>query len=207
MAKMRYKSKQKFIQNGLVSYCNSYDNLNVDINRSLIIEAEHIHSPNYDLRPPDTEIDMLVIHGISLPPGEFSPKSESYIKDLFTNRLDISIHPFFRTIADIKVSSHCLITRTGKLLQFVPFRYRAWHAGISYFEGKDNCNDFSIGIELEGTDDTPYTNIQYMVLQKLIKAIRTLYPKIIPDRVVGHNQISPDRKTDPGKYFNWHLIK
>ncbi len=197
---MKYHSKPK------INIINDI-NLTIDPNRSLIIQAECINSPNYDLRPENTKINLLVIHGISLPPGEFLPRSEKYIKDLFSNQLDPNIHPYFKTIADLKVSCHCLIMRSGKLLQFVPFKYRAWHAGKSDFKGRENCNDFSIGIELEGSDDMPYTNIQYQVLKSVINAIQTVYPLIKSNRIVGHSDIAPNRKTDPGKYFNWDWIK
>jgi len=180
--------------------------LTIDTNSSLVVEAEYVYSPNYDLRPDDTEINLLVIHGISLPPGEFSTKSEKYITNLFTNTLDPTEHPYFQEIYQLKVSCHCLIKRNGKLIQYVPFRYRAWHAGQSCFNGKENCNDFSIGIELEGTDDIAYTKEQYQVLLTLINAIRKIYRKIPLNNIVGHCHIAPNRKTDPGNSFDWEWV-
>jgi N-acetyl-anhydromuramoyl-L-alanine amidase len=173
------------------------------IKNSIINNAQYIHSPNYDLRPVNTEIDLLVIHGISLPPGEFSINSGKYITDLFTNKLNPNAHPYFKEIYELKVSCHCLIRRNGKLIQYVPFKYRAWHAGNSCFNGRTNCNDFSIGIELEGTDNTPYTEQQYKILSTVIKLICSVYKKITVDNIVGHSNIAPGRKTDPGDYFDW----
>ena len=180
--------------------------IEIDPEQSIITSAKYIYSPNYDLRPNNTEIDLLVIHGISLPPGNFSKKSEQYITDLFTNKLNPNTHPYFKDIFQLKVSCHCLIRRNGKLLQYVPFKYRAWHAGKSYFNGKTDCNDFSIGIELEGTDDLPYTTKQYHILTNLIYAICRNYPKITLNNIVGHSHIAPDRKTDPGNHFNWKKL-
>lgn len=158
-------------------------------------------SPNHDERPirPE-EISLLVIHGISLPPGKFGSTA---VKDFFLNQLHIAADPAFENIRDLKVSAHLYITREGELLQFVPFNKRAWHAGQSVFEGQEKCNDFSIGIELEGTDDVPYTPKQYASLLAVSVLILKTYPKITPQRIVGHADIAPGRKTDPGPHFDW----
>ncbi|WP_151702919.1 1,6-anhydro-N-acetylmuramyl-L-alanine amidase AmpD [Nitrincola alkalilacustris] len=165
----------------------------------LLVPAEQVASPNFNERPAG-EVSLLVIHNISLPPGEFGA---GYITDLFCNRLDPDAHPYFAEIAHLQVSAHLLITRTGRVVQYVPFDKRAWHAGASCFEGRDNCNDFSIGIELEGTDDTPYTSEQYDVLSVVTRALMKAYPAITPQRITGHCDIAPDRKTDPGPIFDW----
>lgn len=167
---------------------------------SVIAEADYRTSPNFDERPEQAEISLLVIHNISLPPQVFGG---SYIVDFFLNKLDISVDPFFETIADLKVSSHLFINREGKIIQFVPFDKRAWHAGKSQFEGVSNCNDYSIGIELEGTDNILYTKEQYEALIKSTMAIMDRYPAITMDRITGHSNIAPERKTDPGNSFNW----
>lgn len=180
---------------------------NIDPDTSIITNAKYICSPNYDVRPPGTEVDLLVIHGISLPPGKFNKKSLTYITDLFTNQLDPSLHPYFTEIFQLKVSCHCLINRAGILIQYVPFKYRAWHAGVSCFNGRTNCNDFSIGIELEGSDDLPYTNKQYKTLSALINDICRIYKKITLNNIVGHSDIASDRKTDPGNYFDWQKLQ
>ena len=172
-------------------------------NIGLIQDVNYVSSPNYNARPNNSTIDLIVIHNISLPPGEFM---NSYIKDFFTNTLNITIHPYFETIQDKQVSAHCLINRIGEIIQFVPFTQRAWHAGESIFQGRKDCNDYSIGIELEGTDDLPYTDIQYQVLLKLIKALQSTYKHITTDRIVGHSTVSPGRKTDPGPAFDWKLL-
>ncbi len=181
--------------------------LNIDPEQSIVSDAKYIHSPNYDLRPENTEVDLLVIHGISLPPSEFLLESGQYITDLFTNNLDPNKHPYFQGIYKLQVSCHCLIRRTGELIQYVPFKYRAWHAGESSFKERINCNDFSIGIELEGSDDLPYTTEQYQKLIPLINAIRKIYNKITLDNIVGHSHIAPNRKTDPGNYFDWEMLR
>jgi AmpD protein len=142
----------------------------------------------------------LVIHGISLPPGEFGGP---WIDDLFRNRLDPDAHPYFQGIAHLRVSAHLLIRRDGKLIQYVPLTRRAWHAGPSCFRGREQCNDFSIGIELEGADDVPYADRQYQVLRETIKAVIRRYPSITPHRIAGHSDIAPGRKTDPGPAFEW----
>ncbi|WP_371188174.1 1,6-anhydro-N-acetylmuramyl-L-alanine amidase AmpD [Thalassotalea maritima] len=163
------------------------------------VYIEHIASPHYDQRETN-DISLLVIHNISLPPGEFGG---DYISDLFLGRLDPNAHPYFEDIYQLRVSAHCLIRRDGAIIQYVPFNKRAWHAGVSQFDGRDKCNDFSIGIELEGSDDVPYTEAQYQTLKWLTKAIKSEYPGITKQRVTGHCHIAPGRKTDPGESFDW----
>jgi AmpD protein len=168
--------------------------------QGFIENLNKIQSPNFDCRPKNTDIDLLVIHSISLPPNQFGG---NYIEDFFQNKLDLKKHSYFKTIKELKVSSHFLIKRSGELIQFVSCNNRAWHAGESSWKHKSNCNDFSIGIELEGTDHEPFEDNQYMKLINLIKCLCKNYP--ISD-IVGHNQIAPQRKTDPGPLFNWNLI-
>jgi len=162
--------------------------------------ARFVASDNYNHRP-SSEISLVVIHNISLPPNEFGG---SYIEQFFTNSLNTDLHPFFSKIKDLKVSAHLLIKRDGSIVQFVPFDKRAWHAGESNFKGRQNCNDFSIGIELEGADNLAYEKKQYEALNKAIKAIKLHYP--ITD-VVGHSDIAPGRKTDPGSSFDWDQLE
>jgi len=154
-------------------------------------------SPNCDDRPQGTRISLLVVHGISLPPGHFGGDE---VERLFTNRLDPGAHPYFAGLADVRVSAHFLIRRNGALLQFVPCARRAWHAGVSAWQGRERCNDFSIGVELEGTDTRAYTARQYERLARLIRALKSRYP--IAD-LAGHSDIAPGRKTDPGAAFDW----
>lgn len=162
--------------------------------------ARYIESPNCDERPRDTPITLAVVHGISLPPGEFGG---SGIIDLFTNRLDVAGHPYYASIANLRVSSHFVIRRDGELLQFVPCGKRAWHAGVSSWQGRERCNDFSLGIELEGTDTVPYEPAQYRTLARLLKA---LYRRYAFRYVAGHSDIAPGRKTDPGPAFDWQHL-
>ncbi len=170
------------------------------IQNNHIEQAEFIASPNCSDRPKGVKISLLVIHNISLPPGEFGSK---HVIDFFLNRLDSSEHPFFEEISDLKVSSHFYLDRDGKLIQFVNLDKKAWHAGLSEFKGQKECNDFSIGIELEGTDTESYTEAQYDCLIDLTKCLMESYPGITKERVVGHSDIAPNRKTDPGESFNW----
>ncbi len=162
--------------------------------------ARHRPSPNFDQRPAGETVDLLVIHNISLPPGKYGGP---WIEDFFLNRLDTSHHPFFTEIANLRVSAHLLIRRNGEILQFVPLNLRAWHAGVSSFSGREQCNDFSIGIELEGSDDQPFADAQYTSLKQATQYIRKLYPAINQHRIKGHNDVAPGRKTDPGPYFDW----
>ena len=159
--------------------------------------AVRVPTPNQDARPAADDISLIVVHGISLPPGDFGGDG---VERLFTNRLDPAAHPYFATIADLRVSAHFLIRRDGALMQFVACAERAWHAGESTWRGRARCNDFSIGIELEGTDALPYTTYQYAMLGRLVRALRRRYA--IED-VVGHSDIAPGRKTDPGPAFDW----
>ncbi len=161
-------------------------------------------SPNCDERPQGSAIDLLVVHGISLPPGEFGG---GWIEDLFMDRLDPAAHPYFAEVYQLKVSAHLLVRRDGETIQYVPFGQRAWHAGVSSFQGRSACNDFSIGIELEGSDDIPYEPVQYSRLAALARALMLAYPGITADRIVGHSDIAPGRKTDPGPAFDWPLLR
>jgi AmpD protein len=166
--------------------------------------ARQLLSPNCDVRPAGSVIDLLVIHGISLPPGEYGGP---WIDALFTNQLPRDGHPFFGEIAELRVSAHALVRRDGELVQYVPLEMRAWHAGSSSWGGRERCNDFSIGIELEGTDAAGYAPVQYGVLARLAAVILRAYPAITPDRIVGHSDIAPGRKTDPGIAFDWPLFR
>ena len=157
-------------------------------------------SQHFDARPIGEEINLLVIHGISLPPGEFGG---GFVEAFFTDKLDYNMHNYFNEIKELKVSSHVFIDREGKMTQFVSFDNRAWHAGQSSFQGRPACNDYSIGIELEGTDEIAYTDRQYQSLAELTCALMRSYSKIIPERIVGHSDIAPGRKTDPGPAFEW----
>ncbi|MFT4045797.1 MAG: 1,6-anhydro-N-acetylmuramyl-L-alanine amidase AmpD [Solimonas sp.] len=157
-------------------------------------------SPNCDARPDAGDISLLVIHNISLPPGRFGGP---HIDALFTNALDPAAHPYFATVHALRVSAHLLIARDGRVTQYVPFTARAWHAGLSRYEGRERCNDFSIGIELEGTDDKPFTARQYAKLIAVTKALLATYPRMNAARIAGHSDIAPGRKTDPGPHFDW----
>jgi AmpD protein len=178
--------------------------LKLDPGAGLVSPARQAPSPNCDDRPPGVAIDLIVIHGISLPPGEFGGP---WIDALFSNTLDPAAHPYFREIQALKVSAHLLIRRTGELVQYVSLLRRAWHAGQSCFAGRERCNDFSIGIELEGTDTLPYTDPQYQRLAAVIRLLRDAYPAITPERLVGHCDIAPGRKTDPGASFDWRRLQ
>ncbi|KZZ47385.1 N-acetyl-anhydromuranmyl-L-alanine amidase [Thalassolituus sp. HI0120] len=171
----------------------------MNVENGLLQQAEWLPSPNYGVRP-ENEVSLLVIHNISLPPGQFGG---GYVQQFFQNRLGIDDHAYFREIDGLQVSSHLLIERTGHIVQFVNFNHRAWHAGVSCFVGRDNCNDYSIGIELEGTDHTPYSDEQYRALAEVTQALMTAYPKITAERITGHEHIAPGRKTDPGPAFDW----
>lgn len=165
-----------------------------------VLPARRCPSPNCDARPAGAVPELIVIHGISLPPGTFGGDE---IEALFCNRLDFDAHPYFREIRGLKVSAHLLVRRDGDVLQFVPLDRRAWHAGESRFRGRTCCNDFSIGIELEGEDETPYEAVQYDRLAALIRALCAAYPTLSPRCIAGHCDISPGRKTDPGPAFDW----
>ncbi|HEB28049.1 MAG TPA: 1,6-anhydro-N-acetylmuramyl-L-alanine amidase AmpD [Porticoccus sp.] len=166
--------------------------------------VRQVPSSNCNQRPDNTDINLLVIHNISLPAGEFGGDC---VERLFTNCLDCESHPDFDSLRDLQVSSHFFINRDGDVTQFVPMNLRAWHAGRSSFNGRQACNDYSIGIELEGTDDCVYTDSQYQALISLTKQLISAYPDITRDRIVGHSDIAPGRKTDPGPTFDWALYK
>ena len=166
--------------------------------------VEVIQSPNFDSRPENTSIKLVVVHGISLPPGEYGG---GHIQSFFCNKLDAGAHSYFESICDMTISAHCLIERDGKLVQFVAFLDRAWHAGESEWCGETACNNFSVGIELEGCDDEAYTDAQYGSLADLLTALRSRYPDIDTDNIVGHSDIAPGRKTDPGSAFDWSRLK
>lgn len=166
----------------------------------LLTPVRYIPSPNCDARPDGTPPCLIVIHNISLPPNEYGGEG---IISLFTNCLDPAAHPYYASIKDLKVSSHFLIRRDGELIQFVPCTQRAWHAGVSHWRGRERCNDFSIGIELEGSDFEPFSDRQYEELSSLIQILKLKYPIL---DLVGHSAIAPGRKTDPGPYFDWDRL-
>ncbi len=172
----------------------------VNSENGLIGPARQRLSPNHDERPDNAEPELLVVHGISLPPGKFGGPE---VEQLFTNSLDWGAHPYFDEIRGLKVSSHLLIRRNGELIQFVPFTHRAWHAGESSFRGRSCCNDISLGIELEGEDETPYTDDQYAVLIGVTTALLASYPRLTARKIAAHSDISAGRKTDPGPAFDW----
>lgn len=174
--------------------------LQVDAASGVLIGALQIPSPNCDARPAGVEADLIVVHGISLPPGEFGGP---WIERLFTNTLPADGHPYFATVAALRVSSHLVIHRDATVSQFVKFTQRAWHAGRSSFEGRTACNDFSIGIELEGTDTLAYEASQYAALADVVAALCAVYPRLSAARLVGHSDVAPGRKTDPGPAFDW----
>jgi len=174
--------------------------MQIDATSGLIQGASYVASPNCDARPEGAPIDILVIHSISLPPGRFGGRG---IEQLFCNTLNPDDHPYYREIQNLKVSAHILIRRNGQLVQFVPLHRRAWHAGLSYCEGRSRINDFSIGVELEGADDLPFEEAQYESLTRLTRVLRQTYPAITPERIYGHCDIAPGRKTDPGPTFDW----
>jgi N-acetyl-anhydromuramoyl-L-alanine amidase len=178
--------------------------LQVDIESGLMREARQVASPNYDARPPGIEADLIVVHGISLPPGEFGGP---WIERLFTNTLPPDLHPYFAEVGELRVSSHLLVARDGSLTQFVKFTDRAWHAGQSSYNGRSACNDFSIGVELEGVDTLDYEAAQYGALADIVAALCEAYPRLSAERVVGHSDISPGRKTDPGPAFDWERAR
>jgi AmpD protein len=178
--------------------------MQVDKVHGLLEGAHYTPSPNHDARPADTAISALVVHAISMPPGEYGGTD---IERLFCNNLDFACHPFYGEIDGLAVSAHLLIRRDGQVVQFVPFQERAWHAGVSVLEGRARVNDFSIGIELEGSDYAPFEEAQYRALAEVTRALRVAYPGITPQRVVGHDDIAPERKTDPGPYFNWQRFR
>ncbi len=178
--------------------------MTIDVGRGLVEGARVVLSPNHDARPPGAAIELVVVHGIGMPPGEFGGP---WVEALFLNRLPREAHPFFATVADLRVSAHLFIRRDGSLLQFVPFHARAWHAGASAWRHRPACNDYSVGIELEGADEVPYERAQYRVLAAAITALARAYPTFATEAVVGHSDVAPGRKTDPGPAFDWALLR
>ena len=174
------------------------------INKGILDNARVNPSPNHDERPNQDDISLIVIHNISLPPNEFGGDG---IDQLFTNSLDTGEHPFYEEIHQLRVSSHLLIRRDGEVVQYVPFEKRAWHAGESNYLGRSVCNDFSIGIEMEGTDFEPFTDIQYQILETTIRDLLERYPTLSKENITGHENIAPGRKTDPGPYFKWQKLE
>lgn len=172
----------------------------LDTGAHWLADARRCESPNFDERPVGVPIDTIVIHNISLPPGKFGG---CHVDELFCNQLNPDDDPYFLEIAHLRVSAHLLIGRDGRLTQYVGFDKRAWHAGVSHYRGRERCNDFSIGIELEGTDYDPYTDGQYRELAVVVGALLARYERLCSDRIVGHSDISPGRKTDPGPAFDW----
>lgn len=177
--------------------------MQIDTDTGWLTGVRRVESPNCDARPVDADLGLIVVHGISLPPGKFGGPG---IDQLFCNSIDVSEDPYYEKIIDLRVSSHVLITRDGKLTQYVPFGARAWHAGVSCYRDREQCNDFSIGIELEGTDDRAYEEIQYRRLADLVALLRHAYPSLQDAEIVGHSEIAPGRKTDPGDAFDWNLL-
>jgi AmpD protein len=178
--------------------------LRVDVASGRLGSARQVDSSNCDDRPVGQAPELIVVHGISLPPGEFGGP---WIEALFTNALAPDAHPYFETIAGMRVSSHLLVRRDGELVQFVPFHRRAWHAGVSQWRGRERCNDYSIGIELEGTDASAYAPVQYGALAAAVAALCRAYPALSAGAVVGHSDVAPGRKTDPGIAFDWPLFR
>lgn len=178
--------------------------MQIDSNNSLLTDVTVQLSPNCNDRPDEHDISLLVIHGISLPEGEFGG---CHITDLFLNQLTLGAHDSFSELDGLEVSAHALIRRDGEIIQYVPFNKRAWHAGVSLFEGREGCNDYSIGIELEGCDDIDYTEQQYQQLARVTNELIKRYANITHNRIVGHSDIAPGRKTDPGDAFNWVYYK
>ena len=178
--------------------------MQIDRATGLARGVRQVFSPHSNPRPAGTEPTLLVIHGISLPAGEFGG---GWIDRLFCGNLRADDHPTFAPLQGLRVSAHALIRRHGEVTQYVPFHARAWHAGRSSYEGRSECNDFSIGIELEGTDSVPYADAQYPVLQALVSALLATYPTLDATRIVGHSDIAPGRKTDPGPHFDWQRLR
>ena len=169
-----------------------------------IDQARRVPSPNHNERPDPDDIGLVVVHNISLPPEQFGGER---IEAFFQNRLDCDVHPYFDRLRELRVSSHFLIRRDGELVQFVPCDKRAWHAGVSRWQGRDNCNDFSLGIELEGADEIPYEDAQYRTLAELVGTLIAAYSRLSTETVTGHQHIAPGRKTDPGPAFDWARLR
>lgn len=178
--------------------------MKAEISNGWLGGVRYLASPNHDERPENTPVSLLVIHSISLPPEEFGGP---WIDRLFTNSINTRAHAYFNEISDLRVSAHALIRRNGEIIQYVPFDKRAWHAGESEFDGRSNCNDFSIGIELEGSDSQSFETIQYKILAEITALLMAQYPDITPQRIAGHSDIAPGRKTDPGPNFDWNTYR
>jgi AmpD protein len=174
--------------------------LKIEPATGLLAGIRQVLSPHFDARPTGVAPELIIVHGISLPPGEFGGP---WIDRLFTGGLPADAHPYFHDVAKMRVSAHAVIRRDGRIVQYVPFGQRAWHAGQSHYRGRAACNDFSIGIELEGTDTIPYTDAQYEQLGALVEALLATYPSLSSEHVVGHSDVAPGRKTDPGPSFEW----
>ena len=172
----------------------------MEIKNHILKDIKFLKSPNFNERPRNIEISLLIIHSISLPPKKYNT---DHIEKFFMNELDIKLDDFYKEIDGLKVSSHILIKRTGEIIQFVPFNKRAWHAGISTYKGRDNCNDFSIGIELEGSEDDIFEDIQYEKLSQITSLLMQEYTDINKENIKGHSDVAPGRKTDPGNLFDW----
>ncbi|MCW8827105.1 MAG: 1,6-anhydro-N-acetylmuramyl-L-alanine amidase AmpD [Gammaproteobacteria bacterium] len=180
-----------------------------DIDEAGVVSgARQLSSPNFDERSCvgsiEDGLDLIVLHNISLPPQQYGA---DWIEKFFCNQLPATEHPYFAEICDLKVSAHLLINRSGELIQFVPLLKRAWHAGVSSYQGRERCNDFSIGIELEGSDDDPFEPVQYQMLLKVLRSLLAHYTNLQAEHIVGHSDIAPGRKTDPGPYFDWALLR
>jgi AmpD protein len=182
----------------------SAQSLRIDAKTGLALAVRQVLTDHYDARPAGVVADLVIVHGISLPPAEFGGP---WIDRLFTGSLPADVHPYFAAMAVGRVSAHALVRRDGEIVQYVPFGERAWHAGRSEYLGRAACNDFSVGIELEGTDDTAYEAVQYESLVALIRALLVAYPSLSRERIVGHSDVAPGRKTDPGAGFDWGRLR
>jgi AmpD protein len=184
--------------------CTIQNMMVCDRQTGIVQGARQVCSPNCDARPVAVEPELILLHGISLPPREFGGP---WIEQLFTNRLSADAHPYFAQLNELRVSAHFLIRRDGELVQYVPTTKRAWHAGDSCFDGRDACNDYSIGIELEGADDVAYEDAQYAALAELVAALRAAVPSLATGYLAGHCDVAPGRKTDPGPAFDWAQLQ
>ena len=178
--------------------------MRVDSATGLLIGIKQVLCPFFDERPAGVAPDLIVLHGISLPPGEFGGP---WVSRLFTGSLPPTVHPYFAEVAGLRVSAHLFLRRDGEIIQYVSFKDRAWHAGRSSWQGREACNDYSIGIECEGSDDISYTDAQYAALRELLPKLLAAYPAITKDRIVGHSDVAPGRKTDPGPSFDWSRVR